>query len=119
MSVEIVNQMLKLAENLSEAEKLLIIQRLQQQTQPQIKPMVRRLSPEEAQAQQQRHQFYQQWLQQHQQQYAGQWVVLAEQRFICAAPSSQAAWQAIENQGINKPFISYIEPLESLPFGGW
>lgn len=107
MSTEKVNEILRQAEDLSSKEKVTLAQQLLAQAQS------------ESSNRDQIHQNRTRWLRDHRSEYAGQWVAFDEDQLICHGTNNREVLAEVRQRGVKVPFVTYIEPLDALPFGGW
>ena len=59
------------------------------------------------------------WISQNREAYQGKWVVLDGDKVISVGLNSREVCEEAKNKGIETPFLVKIEPINSLPFGGW
>ncbi|HXG63881.1 MAG TPA: DUF5678 domain-containing protein [Blastocatellia bacterium] len=59
------------------------------------------------------------WLKAHQAEYAGQYVALDGDGLVGCGATLREAAQAARQQGVEHPFLVYVFPPDSAPFGGW
>ncbi|GEM_PF-2143626 len=59
------------------------------------------------------------WLKANRDAYAGQYVALDGSRLVGTGNNVREAEAVARQRGVEKPFIVYLFPLDSIPFGGW
>ena len=107
MSTEKVNEILRQAEALSSKEKVILAQQLLAQ------------ADSESSDRTQIHLNRTRWLRDHRTEYAGQWVAFDGDQLVCHGTNNRDVLAEARQRGVKVPFVTYIEPLDALPFGGW
>jgi hypothetical protein len=59
------------------------------------------------------------WLKQHQHEYVGEWVALKGEQLLSHGTNVREVAAAARAAGVVTPFITQIDPPNTLPFGGW
>ena len=59
------------------------------------------------------------WLKANREQYAGQYVALNGSQLVGAGEMIREAEAQAQQNGVIRPFLVYVFPADSLPFGGW
>ncbi|MDX1969364.1 MAG: DUF5678 domain-containing protein [Planctomycetaceae bacterium] len=59
------------------------------------------------------------WLQAHSREYAGQWIALDGDRLVSHGPRSEDVFAAARFEGVQMPYVTFIEPDDALPTMGF
>lgn len=59
------------------------------------------------------------WVKEHRAEYAGKYVALENGELVGTGKNYPEALADAEKNGAQKPFITYLFPLDEVPFGGW
>lgn len=59
------------------------------------------------------------WLNANREKYAGQYVALDGSKLVGTGNTIREAEEAARQRSVKKPFVVYLFPTDSLPFGGW
>jgi hypothetical protein len=60
-----------------------------------------------------------QWLTEHRVAYVNQWVALDGDQLLSSGENAREVYVRGREAGIDLPFIVFVEPLDTPPFGGW
>lgn len=60
-----------------------------------------------------------QWIEKHRSEYAGQWVAVRGDRLLSSGTDGRKVYEAARAAGDERPFVTRVEPVDALPFGGW
>jgi hypothetical protein len=60
-----------------------------------------------------------QWVMENRKTYGGHWVAVEGDRLIASDLDARVVLIAVRAAGIERPFLTYIDPEDSPPFGGW
>lgn len=59
------------------------------------------------------------WVKEHRAEYQGKYVALEDGKLVGTGENYPEALAEARRNGSEKPMITYIFPLDSVPFGGW
>jgi|SRR6266850_5316342 len=59
------------------------------------------------------------WIDDHREEYAGQWVAVRGERLLSSGPDGLSVYEAARQAGDERPFVTWVEPANGLPFAGW
>ncbi len=59
------------------------------------------------------------WVKEHRAEYAGKYVALENGELVGTGKNYPEALADAKKNGAQKPFITYLFPLDEVPFGGW
>lgn len=116
MSAEVLDELIRRAEALTDEEKLRLAAHLTDEATRTSR--VRLTLGGSAQADPQR-QLEQRWLIDHRARYAGEWVALDGDLLIAHGPDGREVLAEARRAGVAIPFVVRVETGDELPFGGW
>ncbi|HLG14306.1 MAG TPA: DUF5678 domain-containing protein [Blastocatellia bacterium] len=116
MSAEILSELIRRAEALTDEEKLRLAAHLTDEATRTSR--VRLSRSRSAQADPGR-QLEQQWLIDHRAQYEGEWVALDGDLLIAHGPDGREVMAEARGAGVAIPFVVRVESGDELPLGGW
>ena len=59
------------------------------------------------------------WIKEHRAEYAGKYVALEDGKLVGTGKNYPEALTDARKNGAEKPMITYLFPLDEVPFGGW
>ena len=59
------------------------------------------------------------WIDEHRAEYAGQWVAVRGDKLLSHGTDAKQVYQAARAAGDESPFVTWVEPVDELPFAGW
>jgi uncharacterized protein DUF5678 len=59
------------------------------------------------------------WLKAHCEEYTGHYVALDGDRLVGFGATIREAYEQARRQGVARPFLAHISPVNDAPFGGW
>lgn len=108
MSTAILDEILEKSAELTDAERRELI-RLLQEEEAKSKPPRKKgyVSPDTL------------WIKEHHAEYAGNYVALKDGELIAVGKTIKEADLKAKEKGVEKPLLTYLFPLDEVPFGGW
>ncbi len=58
------------------------------------------------------------WLEEHADEYAGQWVAIADGKLLASGTDAQYVFAVAQASGAYLPTLTFIPPIDALPFAG-
>jgi hypothetical protein len=120
MSTEMLNELMRRAEALTEEEKMRLATHLVDRTGkslPNGSDPIR--ASVDANAVDPERRLEQQWLSQHGAEYAGQWVALDGDCLLSYGTDGRVVLSEARRAGVVVPFVVRVDAPDELPFGGW
>jgi len=59
------------------------------------------------------------WIDEHRAEYAGQWVAVRGDRLLSHGTDGVQVYREARAAGDDRPFVTWVEPPDQLPFAGW
>lgn len=108
MSVAILDEIVEKSAELTDAERRKLIELLQEQeAKPKANGKKGYVSPNTL------------WIKEHHAEYAGNYVALKDGELIAVGKTIKEADLKAKEKGVEKPLLTYLFPLDEVPFGGW
>lgn len=103
----VLDEIVEKAADLTDEERRELIQLLQEQEKSNQKNDKGQVSPNTI------------WIKENHAEYAGNYVALKDGKLVAVGKTIKEADMAAQAKGVDKPMLTYLFPLDEVPFGGW